>query len=51
LDLKVGEDRMANLTKAVVCLASKTARPNWTLAAFASLLAAGIAASLRYAFG
>jgi hypothetical protein len=42
---------MANFEKAAVCLAAGTARPDWTLAALASLLAAGIAASLRYGFG
>ena len=42
---------MADLEKAVVCLATGTARPDWTLAALATLLAAGIVASLRYGFG
>ena len=38
---------MANFEKAVVCLATGTARPDWALAALASLLAAGIAGSLN----
>ena len=42
---------MVNFEKAVIDLATRTARPDWTVAAMASLLAAAIAVSLRYAFG
>jgi hypothetical protein len=42
---------MTKIEKAVVYLAIRTVRPDWTLLALASLLAAGIATSLRYAVG
>ena len=42
---------MANLERAIVCLATSTARPDWTLVALASFLAAAIAISLRWTFG
>ena len=45
------EVRMAAFAKVMVCLATRTARPDWTLAALASLQAAGLLASLRFAFG
>jgi len=51
LDPRIGEVRMAAFAKVMVCLATRTARPDWTLAALASLLAAGLLASLRFAFG
>lgn len=39
------------LAETLIRLVSRSARPDWTLAAVASLLAAGITASIRYAFG
>jgi hypothetical protein len=43
---------MTNLIiKAFDYLAARSARPDWTLAAFASIMAAGITAILRYALG
>lgn len=42
---------MTRLVTALVRLAIKTARPDWTLAALATLPAAGVAEALRFAFG
>lgn len=42
---------MANLEKAMVRLAGSMARPDWTLVALASLVAAAVADSLRFTFG
>jgi len=42
---------MADLAATLARLVSGSARPDWTLAAIASLIAAGITASIRYAFG
>jgi hypothetical protein len=42
---------MADLAEALVHLISGGARPDWTLAAVASLVAAGITASIRFLFG
>ena len=50
-DRRVGESRMADLAETLNRLVSRSARPDWTLAAIASLIAAGITASIRYAFG
>jgi len=42
---------MTIFAKALTDLATRSARPDWTLAAMASLIAAGIAASIRCVFG
>ena len=46
-----GESWMANFTQTLNRLVSRSARPDWTLAAVASLIAAGITASVRLLFG
>ena len=51
LGQRVGESRMADFAETLIRLVSRSARPDWTLAAVASLIAAGITASIRYAFG
>jgi hypothetical protein len=43
--------RMTNFAKALTRLATRSARPDWTLAAIAGLIAAGIAESVQYVFG
>jgi hypothetical protein len=42
---------MTIFAKALTDLATRSARPDWTLVAMASLIAAGIAASIRCVFG
>jgi len=42
---------MADFTQTLNRLVSRSARPDWTLAAVASLIAAGITASVRLLFG
>jgi hypothetical protein len=42
---------MAELSETLIRLVSRRARPDWTLAAVASLIAAGITASIRHALG
>ena len=42
---------MANVAKAINRLVARSARPEWTLVAIASLMAGGLTMSLQYAFG
>jgi hypothetical protein len=42
---------MADFAETLNRLVSRSARPDWTLAAVASLIAAGITASVRLLFG
>ena len=42
---------MENFEKALSRLAARSARPDLTLAAIATVIAAGIAVTLRYTFG